>query len=273
MRISNGLVVVTVIGLALGLAPTLPFDGPNSPQAPSPSAPTDSLGSAMRNLKTDDLKSGEKVNPAISLQYAAENGNELALWQLGQMYAKGQGVPRDDYRAFEFFRKFADNNANAYPASQRARYVADAFVTLGHYYLVGIPGSSLSANPDLAQRMFTHAASYFGDPEAQYQLARLMLDRKDTGQDPRRAVQWLLLAANKRHYEAQAVLGRILFQGEVGRRQPASGLMWLIIAFDGPGANVPWIAELHEAAFKQASEKERDQARVMLERWVEGRRE
>jgi TPR repeat protein len=273
MRISNGLIVVTVIGLVIGLVPTLPFDGPNSPQAPSPNVSPDALGSALRNLKTDDLKGGEKVSPAISLQYAAENGNELALWQLGQMYAKGQGVPRDDYRAFEFFRKFADSNANAYPASQRARYVADAFVTLGHYYLNGISGSSVTANPDLAQRMFTHAASYFGDPEAQYQLARLLLDRKDTGQDPRRAVQWLLLAANKRHYEAQAVLGRILFQGEIGRRQPASGLMWLIIAYDGPGANVPWIAELHESAFKQASDKERAQALVMLERWVEGRRE
>lgn len=273
MRISNGLIAAIVIALAGGLLPTLSFDGPNSPKTPAPGAPADALGSSVRNLKTDDLKNGEKVSPAISLQYAAENGNELALWQLGQMYAKGQGVPRDDYRAFEFFRKFADSNANAYPASQRARYVADAFVTLGHYYLSGIPGSTLSPNPDLAQRMFTHAASYFGDPEAQYQLARLLLDHKDAGQDRKRAVKWLLLAANKRHYEAQALLGRILFQGEVGRRQPASGLMWLIIAFDGPGANVPWIAELHETAFQQASEKERDQARVMLERWVEGRRE
>jgi uncharacterized protein len=278
MRISNGLVAVTVIGLALGLAPTLPFDGTGSPSTPAPSVSTDALGSSVRNpkgsdVKGNDIKGGEKASPAISLQYAAENGNELALWQLGQLYAKGEGVPRDDYRAFDYFRKFADNNSNVYPASQRARYVADAFVSLGHYYLTGITGSPVMANPELAQRMFTHAASYFGDSEAQYQLARLLLERKDAGQDPKRAVQWLLLAANKRHYEAQALLGRILFQGEIGRRQPASGLMWLIIAFDGPGANVPWIAELHESAFKQASDKERAQALVLLERWVEGRRE
>ena len=267
-----------MIGLAIGLAPTLPFDGTSSPPAPAPSVPTDALGSSVRNskgsdLKGSDLRGGDKMSPAISLQYAAENGNELALWQLGQMYAKGEGVPRDDYRAFEYFRKFADSNANAFPASQRARYVAAAFVSLGHYYLTGIPSSPVTASTELAQRMFTHAASYFGDPEAQYQLARLLLERKDSEQDPKRAVQWLLLAANKRHFEAQAVLGRILFQGEVGRRQPASGLMWLIIAFDGPGANVPWIAELHETAFKQANDKERAQALVLLERWVEGRRE
>jgi len=35
---------------------------------------------------------------------------------------------------------------------------------------------------------------------------------------------------------------------------------------------VPWIAELHDNAFKQASEKERAEALVLLERWVEGRR-
>ena len=215
-------------------------------------SPAEALRSAAENLK-----GGDKARAVMSLQYAAEHGNDLALWQLGRMYAKGDGVPRDDYRAFEYFRKFADGNANANPASPRSRYVADAFVTLGHYYLTGIPNSPVTANPDLAQRMFTHAASYFGDPEAQYQLARLFLDGKGTARDPKRAVPWLVLAANKRHYEAQALLGRILFQGELGQRRAASGLMWLIIAFDGPGASVPWIAELHDSAFKQASDKER----------------
>jgi TPR repeat protein len=268
MRISNGLIAATIAGLVAGLVPTLPFDGSGSPQAPPRISTAEALRSAIENLK-----GGDKARAAMSLQYAAENGNELALWQLGHMYATGNGVPRDDYRAFEYFRKFADSNANANPASQRSRYVADAFIALGHYYLAGIPDSPVTANPELAQRMLTHAASYFGDPEAQYQLARLLLDGKGVGHDPKRAVPWLILAANKRHYEAQALLGRILFQGELGRRQPASGLMWLIIAFDGAGANVPWIAELHESAFKQASEKERAQARVLLERWVEGRRE
>ena len=118
--------------------------------------------------------------------------------------------------------------------------------------------------------MFNQAASYFGDPEGQYQLARLLLEGKGVDRDPRRAVQWLNHAANKRHYAAQALLGRILFQGELGRQQRAPGLMWLIIANDGPGANVPWIAELRENALKQASEKERKEALVLLERWMGG---
>ena len=51
----------------------------------------------------------------------------------------------------------------------------------------------------------------------------------------------------------------------------ASGLMWLTVASDGPGGAVPWIAELRESAFKQATDHERATALVLLERWVEGR--
>jgi TPR repeat protein len=231
-------------------------------------SPADALRSAVENLR-----GGDKTRGISALQYAAENGNDYALWQLGRIYARGEAVPRDDYSAFKYYRKFADTNSNADPASPLARYVADAFVQLGHYYLTGIPGSPVDANIELAQRMLTHAATYFGDPEAQYQLARLLLEGKGAGNDPKRAVPWLLLAANKRHFEAQALLGRILFRGELGRSQRATGLMWLIVAFDGPGASVPWIAELHESAIKQASEKERAQALALLERWIDGRRD
>jgi TPR repeat protein len=119
--------------------------------------------------------------------------------------------------------------------------------------------------------MFAHAASYFGDPEAQYQLARLYLDGNGVVRDAKRAVPWLVLAANKGHYKSQAVLGRILFNGEHGTRQRATGLMWLTIACDGPGAKVPWITQLRETAVQQASDDERSLALILLRRWVEGR--
>ena len=144
--------------------------------------------------------------------------------------------------------------------------------SLGAYYLKGIPNTEVIADPERARRMFYHAASYFGDPEAQYRLAMLYVDGTGVIRDAKRAVPWLVLAANKGHYKSQAMLGRILFRGEHGIRQPASGLMWLTIACDGPGSTVPWIAELRDGAFKQANERERNAALAMLERWVEGRR-
>jgi TPR repeat protein len=249
--------------LALDPSPTLSLDGTPSPNAVPPS-PVDAFRAG-----TEALRTGEKARAVSSLQYAAEHGHGFALWQLGRMYAEGDGVKRDDFRAFEYFRKFADSHADDNPQVPRARFVANAFVSLGHYYLAGIPNSSVSANPERARRMFSHAASYFGDPEAQYQLAMLYVDGAGVTRDAKRAVPWLTLSARKGHYKAQAVLGRILFRGEHGERQPASGLMWLTIACDGPGGGVPWITELRDNAMKQASQKERDAALVLLERWIE----
>ena len=169
MRIFSVLASAAVIAVAFGVEPTRSLDGtPSSPQAAlSPAmSPVDAMRSA-----TEALKTGEKKRAVISLQYAAEHGHGFALWQLGRMYAEGDGVARDDYRAFEYFQKFADSHADENPAIPRARFVANAFVALGHYYLDGIPNTAVPQSPELARRMFAHAASYFGDPEAQFQLA------------------------------------------------------------------------------------------------------
>ena len=233
-----------------------------------PTSPGDAFRSA-----TEALKTGEKAQAVMSLQYAAEHGHGFALWKLGRMYADGDGVTRDDIRAFEYFQKFADSHADDNPATSRARFVANAFVALGHYYLEGIPNSAVTPSPELARRMFGHAASYFGDPEAQFQLASLYLDGNGVARDAKRAVPWLVLASNKGHYKAQAILGRILFNGEHGTRQRAAGLMWMTVASDGPGAKEPWIAQLRESSMAQATNDEQAMAYILLKRWVEGRRE
>ena len=272
MRISNLALTVTLVGLALWLepSPSLSLDGTPSPDAAASPAKAMSPVDAFRRA-TEALKTGERKSAVSSLQYAADHGHGVALWQLGRMYAEGDGVARNDHRAFEYFRKFADSYADDNPAMPRSRFVANAFVALGQYYLDGIPNSPVEVNPERARRMFYHAASYFGDPEAQYQLAMLYVDGTGIGRDAKRAVPWLTLAANKGHYKSQALLGRILFRGEHGVRQPASGLMWLTVASDGPGGAVKWIADLRASAFQQATDRERATALVLLERWVEGR--
>ena len=279
MRISSGTISIAVLATLVASAPAFALDGSPSPNTFSGAAPqaaaavtAPSAGDAFRRA-TDALKAGEKSRAVISLQYAADHGHGFALWQLGRMYADGDGVKRDDLRAFEYFQKFADTHADDNPAVPRARFVANAFVALGHYYLDGIPNTQVVQSPELARRMFAHAASYFGDPEAQYQLATLYLDGTGVARDAKRAVPWLVLSANKGHYKAQAMLGRILFNGEHGTRQRATGLMWLTIACDGPGAKLPWIEQLRETSVQQATDDERALALILLKRWVEGRRE
>ena len=47
------------------------------------------------------------------------------------MYAKGEGVRRDELKAYEYFRRVANLHADDAPGSPQAPYVANAFVELG----------------------------------------------------------------------------------------------------------------------------------------------
>jgi TPR repeat protein len=207
------------------------------------------------------------------LEYAADQGMPAAQWKLGRMYADGDGVPRDTLRAFDYFSRLTRAHGDDLPGTPQARFVANAFVALGQYYLDGIPNSAIKPDPDRAREMYWYAASYFADPDAQYNLGRLYLDRKAGTRDPRQAVKWLGLAARKGQYEAQALLGAMLFKGDEVARQAALGLFWLTLAKDGAGPNQNWIAETYSNAFAQATDGERTMAYKYLENWLKGQRE
>ena len=81
-----------------------------------------------------------------------ENGHALAQWKLGRMYADGDGVQQDELRAFEYFSNIANSHAADSPDTQQARFVANAFVALGGYYLDGIPNSQIGPDPDAGAR-------------------------------------------------------------------------------------------------------------------------
>jgi hypothetical protein len=241
-----------------GDLPSLPQNGLTSFQA---------FQSGARALRAGDTQAG-----LSALEYAAANGQPMAAWKLGRMYADGDGVKQNNLRAFEYFRGIADAHADEVPGTPQARFVANAFVALGSYYLDGIPNSEVRADADRAREMFAYAASYFGDPDAQYQLGRMYLDGQGGIKEPKQAARWLSLAARKGQYQAQAVLGAMLFKGEYVPRQGPQGLMWLTLARDAATPRETWISDLYTAALKQASEDERAVALVFLERWLKGRR-
>ena len=122
--------------------------------------------------------------------------------------------------------------------------------------------------------MFSYAASYFGNADAQYDLARLYL-KSDAGtrEDFRYGARWLGLAAQKGQHQAQAMLGQMLFNGDQLPRQAARGLMWLTLARDSAGPDETWIKESYNKAITKASDDDRAMALQMLEHWVQGRRD
>jgi exopolysaccharide production negative regulator len=272
MRIADLSLRVAVIGVGLMAAPAFAFDGSKSDNAMAAAPPV----SAMQAFRSGAhlLKAGETAKAVTSLEYAAEKGHALAQWKLGRMYAEGNGVTQNNLKAFEYFRRIADGHADDNPNTPQARFVANAFVALGHYYLDGIPKTPVKRDPERAREMFGYAASYFRDPEAQYYLARLYLDGVGAPHDPRQAARWFGLSAQKGQFQAQAMLGAMLFAGDHVPRQAARGLMWLTLAKDSAtGPNQAWINRLYDSAFRQATEDERALALVYLRHWMETRRE
>ena len=267
-RLAIGGMLVALLGgfgFGLGLAPwpVFAFDGTTSNASLTPS---DALRSTTR-----PPEGGSKAKEFSALQYAADQGHLVAQWKVGRMYADGDGVPQNDLRAFDYFSQIANTYPDENPGSPRARFVAGAFVALGRYYLAGIPNSEIKPDPVRAREMFSYAASFFGDPDAQYQLGRLYLD--GTPSDPRQAARWFHAAATKGDCRAEAVLGDLLFQGQRVPRQAARGLMWLTLSKECAGPEDSWIKPLYDNAFRRASDDERAMAVVYLEGWLKGRRE
>jgi hypothetical protein len=209
------------------------------------------------------------VSSLSALQNAADAGDTIALWKLGRMYAEGNSVAQNDLLAFDYFSRIADAHGQISPCAPEAQIVANAFVALGRYYLNGIPNSKITADPERAREMFSYAASYFGNADAQYDLARLYLKRNDF----RYGARWLGLAAQKGQHQAQALLGQMLFDGDQLPRQAARGLMWLTLARDSAAPDETWIKESYNKAIARASENDRAMALQMLEHWVQGRKD
>src|SRR3712207_6119028 len=88
-------------------------------RACEPAAPIAGFRTAKEALRSGvrDYNAGNKAVAAQALEFAATQGDALALWKLGHMYAKGDGVPHDDLKAFEYFSKIADENADESPSS------------------------------------------------------------------------------------------------------------------------------------------------------------
>lgn len=249
-------------------APVVGLASPSAiPVPPMPVAAAGSPGSvALKKALPSDTS-------LTALQYAAEGGHPIAQFRLGRMYADGNGVDRDDLRAFDYFSRIANQHAEDSPYAPQAQIVANAFVALGRYYRDGIPNTRVKSDRERAREMFHYAASYFGNPDAQYNLARMYLDGSGSQRDPKYAARWLAQAAQKGQFQAQALLGQMLFNGDALPKQAALGLMWLTLARDNAGSDEIWINELYSSALKRANEDDRAMAGRLLERWVQGRRD
>lgn len=211
----------------------------------------------------DSVGGGMSSNELLAaLQAAADAGQPIALWRLGMMYENGEGVKADQARAFGYFSRIANEHANTPPRSLEADIVAQSFVKVGEYYNKGLPDAGVKVDINRANMLLLHAASYFGDADAQYRVGKLYLSEHGLGVNALQSARWLSLAARNGHVAAQATLGNMLFTGELIDRQPIEGLMWLTVANEHAygTAEQAWVGKLLNDAMSLATPTERSSA-------------
>ncbi|WP_074381237.1 tetratricopeptide repeat protein [Bartonella doshiae] len=184
-----------------------------------------------------------QINQAISaLRCAANMGHIGANWKLGHIYAEGDGVPEDNYKAYHFFAYIVEKGAVI--GSENESYISDALVELAGYIKKGIPHTPIKSNPSYAARLYMQAAMNYGNPKAQYYLGEMFLKGEGRKKNLVQAARWFQLSAKKGNSSAQAMLGNMLFQA---------------------GKTVRGVAML-TAAYEKANEKDRDWIRLLQER-------
>ncbi len=267
------LAVVGVAALAgataLSTTAALCFDGTTTASATDKTTPLQIFKNPEAALRAglEDFKSGDSRSAIEALKYAAAGGESLARWKLAKMYADGDGVPHDDIKAYEYFSQIVENYDEDNPDLREQQVVSSAFVAVGAYSLNGIANTKVVADPMRALQMFQYAATNFGDPNAQYDLARMYLDGIGVAKDVKQAARWLHLAAVKNHAEAQALLGQLLFTGHDGvARQRGLGLMWLSLARDASAQDKKnqWIVDLYDKAAAAASDTDKQIAALYI---------
>ena len=203
-----------------------------------------------------------------ALENAANAGQPMAMWQLGTMYENGEGVAKDPVKAFGYFAQIANQHADAAPRGLEADIVAQSFVKVGDYYKQGLPDAGIPADAERSHALLLHAATYFGDADAQYRVGMLYADPDEMGVNPLQSARWFSLAARKGHCPAQAQLGKMLFNGMEGfEAQPVEGLMWLSISHQrcaGTG-DAAWIDDLLNQATAKATAEQQNEAFALAE--------
>ena len=204
-----------------------------------------------------------------ALRFAAKRGVFGARLKLAKMCELGLGMPKDPVVAFDLYKNIAEKNWNISSFHPAAPFIGQALASLGIYYLKGVDEIGLKPNARRAAVYFTHASQFFGNPRAQYQLAKLYLSGRGVKKNPKRAIAWLKNASNKRYAPAQALLGQILWEGTLVPKSQIKALALLTMAQENAGLqDSEWINGLYKTIVAASDLKTRKGAKTAVARWV-----
>jgi hypothetical protein len=262
MRISDMRRGLLGFVLAAGVLTASPHLSELAAAAPA-SAAVDEFAMAERAFRDGHVATGIET-----LEAAARKGGVRAQLRLARLYAEGKLVPRDDVKACQLFGALADRHSQVDRTDPAAKLIAEAFRSWAMCYVRGASAPGWEKNVSRAAVLFYQAGVMLDDAESLYELAKMYLTGQGISQNPRLAVHYFFSSARKRYAPAQAMLGNLMYEGKVLKRQNIQGLALMMLALDGAKSDEkPWIDRVYQDALLTASRDDEVQAQRLAQEW------
>lgn len=216
---------------------------------------------------------GGKFATAIPALEHAATGNSreafLAQFYLARVYADNGHPLTDHAKAYMLYQRIADAYADVDPDDdQRAAFVAKSLVALAAYLRRGVPDIGLKPDVERAAQYLHHAATFFADEDAQFELAKLFLTGDGIAPDVRRAVHWFSVLSQRGHPGAQAFLADMHWRGRHVPQDSQRALALATLAAEGaPLTERIWIEDIYQRIYCGSSEGQRSGAGGVVADW------
>jgi uncharacterized protein len=165
------------------------------------------------------VEAGKFAQAADMYRELAATGDAKAQYNLGLMYARGDGVAENLLDAVKWYRLSAEQG---FPEAQYA---------LGVIYFSRNP--SVPMDYDEAIKWYRQAAEQ-GHVRSQLNLGVVYLRGDVVPQDIPQALKWFGLAAAQGDSDAQFNLGNMYLEGEGVPASMVNGYMWIWLAAENP---------------------------------------
>lgn len=243
-------ILIILIGSILSEA------APNALAAEKPSANRSSA--AKTSAEKEDMRRAiealeqKDFNKAVALvRPHAQSGNPFAQWLLGDMYANGEGMPKDIRLALDWWTKAA------------LQGLSDAQLSLGDSYAAG---QGVAEDWSEAVKWWRKAADQ-NLSRAQTGLGLALYSGRGVQENTAEAAKWFQKAADAGDVQSQVMLSRMYAFGEGELKQSfEQAYKWLLIAGDAGSqlADQVMTKGMLDAALRPT---ERRDAKRLAEQW------
>ena len=218
-------------------------------------------------------KSGYYEIAVPALEEAATKGPEInrffAEFYLARIYSDNSSALTNHGHAYDLYRKLVEENFDADPDDgRRAPFVAKALTALAGYLQRGVKEIGVRPEPDRAVEYLQHAATFFGDKDAQFELAKIYLSGGRSGEDVKRGMHYLSVLTEESHPGAQAYLADLLWRGRHVKKDERRALALITMAVENaPEHERIWIEDIYQNIYCGTSQGTRKQANGIVANW------